>query len=116
MRPPHLLKSTQKKLPFVEFESLARSANRMIQERNRVEAALRESERNYRELVKSANCIIIRMDTNGRLIFSNSYAQKFFAYREEEIIGKNVVDTIVPPKDSSGVDLKAMIKDISGQS
>ena len=100
------------KLPFVEFESLAQSANRMIQERNRAETALRGSERNYRELVQSANCIIIRMDTNGRIIFFNNYAQIFFGYREKEIIGKNVVGTIVPPKDSSGVDLKAMIKDI----
>ena len=101
------------KLPFVEFESLAQSANRMIQERNKAEAALRKSERNYRELVQSANCIILRMDTNGRIIFFNNYAQSFFGYREEEIIGKNVVGTIVPQKDSSGFDLEAMIRDIS---
>ena len=105
-------KIDSEKLPFVEFESLARSANRMIQERNRAEAALRESERNYRELVQSANCIILRMDTNGQVIFFNNYAQRFFGYREEEIIGKNVVGTIVPQKDSSGFDLEAMIKDI----
>jgi PAS domain S-box-containing protein len=106
-------KIDSEKLPFVEFESLARSANRMIQERNRAEAALRGSEKNYRELVQSANCIILRMDTKGQVIFFNNYAQKFFGYREEEIIGKNVVGTIVPPKDSSGFDLAAMIKDIS---
>ena len=100
------------KLPFVEFESLARSANRMIQERNRAETALRGSEKNYRELVQNANCIILRMDTNGQVIFFNNYAQNFFGYREEEIVGKNVVGTIVPQKDSSGFDLKAMIKDI----
>ena len=105
-------KIDSEKLPFIEFESLARSANRMIQERNRAEAALRESERNYRELVQSANCIILRMDTTGRVIFFNHYAQSFFGYREEEIIGKNVVGTIVPQKDSSGFDLEAMIKDI----
>ena len=105
-------KIDSEKLPFVEFESLAQSANRMIQERNRAEAALRGSERNYRELVQSANCIILRMDTNGQVIFFNNYAQRFFGYREEEIIGKNVVGTIVPQKDSSGFDLAAMIKDI----
>ena len=105
-------KIDSEKLPFVEFESLAQSANRMIQERNRVETALRGSERNYRELVQSANCIILRMDPNGRVIFFNDYAQNFFGYREKEIIGKNVVGTIVPQKDSSGFDLKAMIKDI----
>ena len=49
---------------------------------------------------------------NGRVIFFNNYAQNFFGYREKEIIGKNVVGTIVPQKDSSGFDLAAMIKDI----
>jgi PAS domain S-box-containing protein len=52
------------------------------------------------------------MDTNGRIIFFNNCAQSFFGYRQEEIIGKNVVGTIVPPKDISGFDLKTMIKDI----
>jgi len=67
------------KLPFVEFESLARAANRMVQERNKAEAALRESEKNYRELVQSANSIIMRMDTEGKITFFNTYAQIFLA-------------------------------------
>jgi hypothetical protein len=72
-------------LPFVEFESLARAANRMLQERNQAEVALRASEKNYRELVQSANSIILRMDTEGRVIFFNTYAQNFFGryYRQK---------------------------------
>ncbi len=100
------------KLPFVEFESLARAANRMVQERNKAEAALRESEKNYRELVQSANSIIMRMDTEGKITFFNTYAQNFFGYREEEIIGKNVIGTIVPERNIAGFDLALMIKDI----
>ncbi len=100
------------KLPFVEFESLARAANRMVQERNKAEAALRESEKNYRELVQSANSIIMRMDTEGKITFFNTYAQNFFGYREEEIIGKNVIGTIVPKLNIAGFDLAVMIKDI----
>ena len=99
-------------LAFMEFESLAREANRMVQERNKAEVALRESEKNYRELVQSANSIIMRMDTEGRVIFFNTYAQNFFGYREEDIIGKNVVGTIVPERDITGFDLAVMIKDI----
>lgn len=100
------------KLPFVEFESLARAANRMVQERNKAEAALRESEKNYRELVQSANSIIMRMDTEGKITFFNTYAQNFFGYRKEEIIGKNVIGTIVPERNFAGFDLAVMIKDI----
>jgi PAS domain S-box-containing protein len=100
------------KLPFMEFESLARAANRMVQERNKAEAALRESEKNYRELVQNANSIIMRMDTEGKITFFNTYAQIFFGYREEEIIGKNVIGTIVPELNIAGFDLAVMIKDI----
>lgn len=99
-------------LPFTEFEVLAQSANRMIRERNTFENALRESERNYRELVQSANSIILRMDTEGKVLFFNKYAQDFFGYHEEDILGKNVIGTIVPQKDSAGSDLALMIKEI----
>ena len=99
-------------LPFREFESLARAANRMVQERNEAEAALRESEKNYRELVQNANSIILRMDTEGRIIFFNTYAQEFFGYPAKDIIGRNVIGTIVPEKDVSGFDLAEMIRDI----
>ena len=97
---------------FKEFETLAEAANRMISERNEAESALRKSELNYRELVQSANSIIMRMDTAGRVIFFNQYAQDFFGYAEADILGKNVVGTIVPQKDRAGFDLRQMIKDI----
>jgi len=97
---------------FKEFETLAEAANRMIIERNEAETALRKSERNYRELVQNANSIIMRMNTAGTIIFFNNYAQDFFGYSEEEILGKNVIGTIVPPRDKIGYDLERMIKDI----
>jgi len=99
-------------LPFAEFEVLAQSANRMIRERNTFENALRGSVRNYRELVQSANSIIMRMDTEGKVLFFNKYAQDFFGYREEDILGKNVIGTIVPQRDSAGTDLAVMIRKI----
>jgi two-component system cell cycle sensor histidine kinase/response regulator CckA len=102
-------------LHFKEFETLARAANRMIMERNKAEAALRDSERKYRELVQSVNSIILRMDTEGNIIFINKYAQIFFGYNEKEILGKNVIGTIVPQVDRNGFNLEAMIKDIGTQ-
>jgi two-component system, cell cycle sensor histidine kinase and response regulator CckA len=66
----------------------------------------------YRDLVKSANSIILRMDTSGRIIFFNEFAQGFFGYSQDEILGRNVVGTIVPEVDRSGRNLKAMIEDI----
>ena len=73
---------------------------------------LQKSEALYRELVEYANSIILRMDTEGNVTFFNTFAQKFFGYKPEEIIGKSVIRTIVPPTDTSGRNLKAMIEDL----
>ncbi|MHC1727010.1 MAG: PAS domain S-box protein [Syntrophobacteraceae bacterium] len=74
--------------------------------------ALKESEEKYRELVENANSIILRMDSVGKVTFFNEFAQRFFCYSEEEILGKNVVGAIVPELESTGRDLRAMIEDI----
>jgi len=50
----------------------------------------------YRELVHNTNSIILKMDTLGAVTFVNEFAQEFFGYRETELIGKNVIGTIVP--------------------
>ncbi len=75
-------------------------------------AALEESEKRYRELVESANSIIIRWDMEGNLTFFNEFAEKLFGYSESEVLGRNVVGTIVPPSESTGRDLAAMVDDI----
>ncbi|MDD1669201.1 MAG: PAS domain S-box protein [Methanomicrobiales archaeon] len=73
------------------------------------ENALRESEKKYRELVENANSIILKMDLSGVVTFFNEYAERFFGFTREEILGRNVVGTIVPPTESSGRDLQLMI-------
>jgi PAS domain S-box-containing protein len=83
-----------------------------ITERKRAETALKASEEKYRELVQSANSIILRMDVSGKVTFFNEFAQVFFGYSEDEMLGKNVVGTIVPELESTGRDLRAMIEDI----
>lgn len=83
-----------------------------VQWRKRAEVALRESEEKYRGLVQNVNSIILRMDCKGNVIFMNEFALKFFGFREEEILGKSVLGTIVPETESTGRDLVAMIQDI----
>jgi len=83
-----------------------------ITEHRRAEEALRESEARYRELVENANSIILRMDKMGTVTFINEFAQRFFGYHVDEIVGRSVIGTIVPESDSSGRDLGVMILDI----
>ncbi len=84
-----------------------------ITRRKALESALRESEEKYRTLVENANSIILRMDTIGTITFFNDYASQFLGFSREEIIGRNVIGTIVPPTDSAGKDLSKMILDIA---
>ncbi|MDZ8055411.1 MAG: PAS domain S-box protein [Aulosira sp. ZfuVER01] len=85
---------------------------RDISDRKRTEAALRQSEVQYRDLVQTANCIILRWDSHGDIIYLNDYGQKLFGFDAQEIIGRNVVGTIVPETETSGRDLQALMVDI----
>ncbi|HEY9628300.1 MAG TPA: PAS domain S-box protein [Coleofasciculaceae cyanobacterium] len=76
------------------------------------EEALRASEAQYRDLVQTANSIILRWDTKGQITFLNQYGQKFFGYRESEILGRHVVGTLVPETERSGRNLQALMMDI----
>jgi len=57
---------------------------------------IQESEKNYRELVENANSIIMRRDIEGKITFFNEFAQEFFGYTENEILGKSLKGTIFP--------------------
>jgi PAS domain S-box-containing protein len=73
---------------------------------------LQESERKYRELVENANSIILRLDNQGNIIFFNEFAQSFFGYREDEVLGKNAAGTIMSSDESGKRDLNLMIGDV----
>lgn len=83
-----------------------------VTERKRAEEALRDSEHNYRELVETANSVVLRWDTDGVIKFINRFGERFFGFDEDELIGQPVVGTIVPEHDSSGRDLAVMIENI----
>ena len=83
-----------------------------VTERKRTEAARRESERKYRELVQLANSIILRWTPDGRILFLNEFGQRFFGYTEAEICGRHVIGTLVPETESSGWDLSPLMDEI----
>ncbi len=80
----------------------------------RTKEVLRESERRYRELVENANSVIIRWRHDGTLIFFNEYAERFFGYRADEVVGRHV-GVLVPDRDSEGTDLARLAEDIASQ-
>ncbi len=83
-----------------------------ISERKKISDALKESEAKYREVLTNTQSIIIRMDMQGTITFFNNFALSFFDYSSEDVIGKNVIGTIVPQKTRSGHDLSMMANDL----
>lgn len=83
-----------------------------ISDRKQAETQLARSEQKYRELVEQANSIILRWDRSGRIRFMNRFGCEFFGYSYDEIVGQNVMGTIVPATESNGRDLSSLIEEI----
>ena len=95
-----------------ELLKLEESISSMVLRLKEIITELKASETNYRTLVQSANSVILRFDTGGNITFINEYAQKFFGFAEEEILGKNLIGTIVPEFASNGENLASKINDL----
>jgi len=83
-----------------------------ISDRRKLRNSLKDSEAKYREMVQNTQSIIIRIDAQGTITFFNTFALSFFDYSPEQVIGKNVVGTIIPVKTRSGHDLSMMANDL----
>jgi PAS domain S-box-containing protein len=96
---------------IIAGKSCAHTIARDITARKKSEAALRRSEAKYRELVQNTNSIIVRYDPLGNIRFFNEYARKFFGFPEREIIGQNILGSIIPWRSSSGRDYRSLMMD-----
>ena len=98
--------------PKAQYAELAHKIKKAI-ERKKAWEAVRASEEKYRELVENANNIILKCDRNGNITFFNEYAQQFFGFTSDEILGRPMVGTIVPFTESgSERDLALLLNNI----
>lgn len=81
-------------------------------ERQQAEAALMAREAQYRDLVQTVNGIILRWNVNTQIVFMNEYGLHLFGYAADELLGKSILDTIVPKKETTGRDLAFIVQDI----
>jgi len=68
-----------------------------IAERKRTEEELRKSEVRKTAILDSALDCIMTVDHEGRITEFNPAAERMLGYRRDEIAGKNLSETIVPP-------------------
>ena len=66
--------------------------------RQRVEAALGESEARKAAILDSVLDCIVTMDANGIVIEFNAAAERTFGYTKAEAIGRPLADLIIPPR------------------
>jgi len=63
--------------------------------RHQVIKALKESEAKYRLLVEKASSAIVKLDSDGRIVFINTFAQNLLGYGVDEIIGKLAIKILL---------------------
>jgi PAS domain S-box-containing protein len=71
---------------------------RDITERKRVEEALQESEKYFKEITENSSDIIIITDRNGDIKYCSRSIERFTGYQPEELIGRNAL-TLIHPDD-----------------
>jgi len=83
----------------------------MEDQRARLDAAVAD-ETSYRELVESANTVVLRWDLQGCVTYLNDFGLRLFGFTREELMGRSVIGTIVPETDTVGRDLVQMIGEL----
>lgn len=87
---------TPQKRQLVLKQKLNEELKREIDQRERAESRLAESEKKYREVVETAGDIIYQTDRRGFFTLVNPVGIKMTGYAAEELIGKSYLDLIPP--------------------
>jgi len=74
--------------------------------------ALKESEEKYRLLVEKASNPIVKLDSSGRIIFINSFAQELIGLPPSEVIGKFAMGSIIQNKNNSFKEFAKIIDEL----
>ncbi|HEX4131960.1 MAG TPA: response regulator [Pirellulales bacterium] len=70
-----------------------------IEQRNiRIERALRASDERARQIIDSAYDAFVAMTAEGQIVDWNRQAEAIFGWRSDQVMGRQVVDTLIPPE------------------
>ena len=94
------------------FKERVKQLERALEAAYQSECRLKELEEKYHRHIENANSIIMRIDRSGNILSINNFASDFFGYSQEEMVGYNLIGTIVPEKETTGRDLRIMVSEI----
>lgn len=66
----------------------------------------------HEDIVEMANSIVLIWSRKGTIKYINKYGSQFFQYEREELIGRDILGTIVPETDSAGRKQSRLMRDI----
>jgi len=73
-----------------ELADIATQVNRMLDQRQRDEAALRDSEARFRQLFETSNDAILIVDRDNRIVFANPATERVFGHRPTALAGREL--------------------------
>src|SRR5216683_2009343 len=80
---------------------IAKERTRLLVEQENA-ISIRRSEARLRAILDSALDAVIGIDVSGRITDWNPKAESIFGWRKAEVLGRPMVETIIPPKDRGG--------------
>lgn len=80
------------------FDEMAESLQRQRHAIEHSEQALRESEERLRLVLDTALDAVITIDERGAVMSWNKEAEKIFGWSRDEIVGRNLAETIIPAR------------------
>jgi len=96
-----------------QVKSRTASLRQEVDKRSQAQKKLLAAERNYRTLVEGAHAVIIHLDQKANIAYINAYGEQLFGYRRGELVGQNVIGTIVPEVSTEGEYLPELIQRIT---
>lgn len=81
-----------------ELEKANKELKREIMERRQIERSLTESEEKFRMISASAHDAIVMLNNNREISYWNTAAERIFAYPGDMVIGKRMLELIMPEK------------------
>jgi PAS domain S-box-containing protein len=68
-----------------------------LQGRTQVEGILREAERRWRTLLENVRLIVVGLDANGNINYTNPFFLELTGYTSDELMGQNWFEYFLPP-------------------
>ena len=91
-------------------DKLAQTQGDLLSTQRSLEEMKKEHNRKYDPYSsQQTKSVFLCLDKNGVIMSANDYAFEFFGYDPEELVGKNMVGTLLAPKDSTGRNMTNLI-------